>query len=765
MSLFKSKRCSSGGNWRRRLALFLITSALSGAAAQPSPASPGTARMRERLAQYARQFGDTNPYANTALLKKIQAALLTVKNPAQRSQMQFTLAEELLNAGRPVDALAALSNVVELAEQPALRMGPRSRRLLDQLRGLASLRAAELQNCLQHHNADSCLLPIRGAGQYTERAYAQDAREIFLKLTRQWPRDLGLRWLLNVSAMTLGEYPDGLPADLRIPSSVFASDYPLPRFSEIAPAVGLNMNALAGGAITEDFDGDGLLDVFLTSWEADGQCRYFKNLGNGHFADRTVEAGLAGLTGGLNAMQTDYNNDGHPDIYIMRGAWLEEFGLVPNSLLEGHGDGTFEDVTEETGLLAFHPGLSAVWFDANQDGWLDLIVGNETAQPSRPHPCQLFLNDGHGKFRECAANAGLALQQFIRGISAGDFDNDGWPDLYISILGAPNRLLRNDGAKSASSPATPHFTDVTASAHVAEPLLSFPTWFWDYDNDGWLDVFVSGYGADLNAFSAGTLGHATLSQVIADKLGQASTAERPRLYRNTGHGAFQDVTREAGLYRSLLTMGANFGDLDNDGFLDFYLGTGAPYFGSLLPNEMFRNQDGKRFQNVTTAGGFGHLQKGHGIAFADLNNDGQQDVLLNAGGAFPGDNFFDALFANPGNTNHWLELKLVGVKSNRAAIGARLRVVASVGKQRREIHRVVGSGGSFGASPLRQEIGLGGASRIDRVEVWWPASHQTNVVTDLAPDHIYELTEGQTTARALHPKSFAWPNPTAAHRH
>src|SRR5262249_29260832 len=153
---------------------------------------------------------------------------------------------------------------------------------------------------------------------------------------------------------------------------------------------------------------------------------------------------------------------------------------------------------------------------------------------------------------------------------------------------------------------------------------------------------------------------------------------------------FSDVTREAGLYHALFAMSGNFGDLDNDGFLDFYLGTGGPYFGSLIPNEMFRNDGGRKFQNVTAAGGFGHLQKGHAIAFADLNNDGQQDVVLNVGGAFAGDNYYDAVFANPGHTNGWLTLNLIGQRSNRSAIGARIKVVTVTADGRREIHRVVG---------------------------------------------------------------------------
>ena len=164
------------------------------------------------------------------------------------------------------------------------------------------------------------------------------------------------------------------------------------------------------------------------------------------------------------------------------------------------------------------------------------------------------------------------------------------------------------------------------------------------------------------------------ADMAADYLGLPSTGERGRLYRNQGDGTFADVTRAAGLYKIVPTMGLNFGDLDNDGWLDIYLGTGDPDFSSLVPNRMFRNADGRFFQDVTTAGNFGHLQKGHAIAFGDVDNDGDQDVFAEMGGAFAADEACSALYENPGNANPWLGLELEGVRSNRSAIGARIKV-------------------------------------------------------------------------------------------
>jgi len=504
---------------------------------------------------------------------------------------------------------------------------------------------------------------------------------------------------------------------------------------------------LAGGSITEDFDGDGLLDIMCSAMNWSSQLRFFRNNGDGTFTERTAAAGLTDELGGLNIMQTDYNNDGWADVLVLRGGWQGVLGRQPLSLLKNNGNGTFTDVTEESGLLRFHPTQTAVWFDYNGDGWLDLFVGNESTR-EEVGPCELFRNNGDGTFTECAAAAGMAVVGFVKGVACGDFNNDSRPDLYLSRLGEPNLLFRNDGPKTpGNTKGDWRFTDVTATAKVAEPIHSFPTWFFDYDNDGWLDLFVSGYF--LN----------DVGMVAADYLGLPHNGERARLYRNNRDGTFADVTKESGLYKVLLAMGSNFGDLDNDGFLDFYLGTGDPDFSTLVPNRMFRNAGGKLFQDVTTAGGFGHLQKGHGISFADLNNDGQQDIYEVMGGAYSGDNYRNVLYANPGNNNHWIKLKLEGVRSNHAAVGARIRVEIETVQGRRSIYKTVNTGGSFGANPLRQEIGLGQAKSIRFVEVCWPTAGKTQVVQGLEMNRSYKIREGESNVVPVTLASFGFPTP------
>jgi hypothetical protein len=215
------------------------------------------------------------------------------------------------------------------------------------------------------------------------------------------------------------------------------------------------------------------------------------------------------------------------------------------------------------------------------------------------------------------------------------------------------------------------------------------------------------------------------------------------LYRNMRDGSFRDVTAEVGLDKVFMPMGANFGDVDNDGFLDIYLGTGNPSYGSLVPNVLLRNREGKSFVDITASSGTGELHKGHGIAFADLDNDGDEEIVAEIGGATPGDSHPLRLFENPGHANDWISLRLVGVKSNRAAIGARIKVtVENEGRgAARAIYRSIGNGGSFGASPLEQHIGLGKAARIVDLEIWWPASNTRQHLTGLGTNQVVEIRE------------------------
>lgn len=199
---------------------------------------------------------------------------------------------------------------------------------------------------------------------------------------------------------------------------------------------------------------------------------------------------------------------------------------------------------------------------------------------------------------------------------------------------------------------------------------------------------------------------------------------------------------EVGLDMPLNTMGANFEDINNDGWLDFYIGTGEPDYMGIHPNRLLQNRDGEYFDDVTSEKGVGHIQKGHAIAFGDFDNDGDQDILAEMGGTALGDPYQNALFQNPGNDNNWVTLKLQGSTSNRDAIGARIKLIVKNGGIRREIHRMVSSGGSFGANSLQQEIGLGQTSKIDSLLIQWPSSKALQVFTNVTVNKRYHIIQG-----------------------
>ena len=476
---------------------------------------------------------------------------------------------------------------------------------------------------------------------------------------------------------------------------------------------------MSGGVVFEDFNRDGWLDLMVSSWGLRDSLRYFENQ-EGTFEEKTVAAGLGPVRSGLNLVHADYNNDGFPDVLVLRGAWLGEGH--PNSLLRNNGDGTFSDVTRDAGLLSFHPTQTASWADFDGDGWVDLFIGNESSREGGPHPSELYRNNGDGTFTEVAANQGIDVRAYVKAATWGDMDNDGDPDLYLSIWDQPNLLYRNDGAAG--------FTEISEMAGVGEPEISFPAWWWDYNNDGWEDLFVAGWKA-------------TAGDVAAEYLGRPHDAVLPRLYKNNQDGTFQDVTRDAALDKIIYAMGSNYGDLDNDGLLDFYAGTGDPDYRALIPNRMFRNTESHVFEEVTGAGGFGHLQKGHGVAFADYDHDGDQDVYAVMGGAYEGDVFWNALFENPGNHNAWLKLRLEGRDANRSAIGARVRVQFETPAGLRDVFHTVSSGGSFGATTFRVELGLGEATSIVSVIIHWPAPGGVQTIQGLQLNRHYTIIEGE----------------------
>ena len=391
--------------------------------------------------------------------------------------------------------------------------------------------------------------------------------------------------------------------------------------------------------------------------------------------------------------------------------------------MRNNGNNTFDDVTRSSGILSFHPTQTAAWADINKDGYPDLFIGNEFVKGEGNHYSELYINQRNGTFKEESKEYGLGeIRGYIKGVSFGDINNDLWPDLYISIMGDKNLLFKNEEGK---------FKNISEKAGIQQPINSFPCWFWDVNNDGFQDIFVSGYDPhNMNNLSSDFSKELQGKQVVTDK---------PRLYINKGDETFSDQTEAYGLDKTMFAMGANFGDLDNDGYLDFYVGTGAPDYSTVVPNRMFLNTKGKEFREVTSAGLFGHVQKGHGVGFADIDRDGDQEIYAVMGGAYEGDTFTNVLFQNPISENNWVIIELKGRSTNYNAIGTTIEMELDNGIK---IYHNVGTGGSFGSSSLQAELGLGSSTAVKKLIIKWQNGAQQEF-TNIAGNKKYSIIEGE----------------------
>ena len=508
----------------------------------------------------------------------------------------------------------------------------------------------------------------------------------------------------------------------------------------------INREIFGPGVCVADFDGDGYQDIYFVNGRdlynrgIEARNALYRNNGDGTFRDVTVAAGVPGTGYGLGCVWGDYDNDGFPDLYVT------QYGR--NVLYHNNGDGTFTDVTEKAGVggldfgAQFHSG--ATFFDYDRDGRLDLYVGSYVALgPDSPRYCTisgvrsscppsaykgtpaiLYHNNGNGTFTNVTKAAGMYQPRGKNlAVGAADYDNDGWPDLFVANDGVDAYLYHNEQNGKFDEIGILSGMALAARGNVmAAMCISLG----DYDNDGSLDLFITDFQNNSD-----------------------------HLWHNDGKGSFDEVSDQAGITvptRGVLSFGGGFFDYDNDGWLDLFIANGHVYpeVEQALPdvhfkqiNSLFHNDGhGKFLETTKQAGpGFQIPYVGRGVAFADFNNSGFLDVLVANNGDPP------LLLRNSGgNGNHFINFKLEGAKSNRDAMGARIRVVAGGISQIREI---AGGGSYLSQSDLRANFGLGNADRAETVEVGWP-SGQKQVFRNLEADKFYLVEEGQNQIKLQH---------------
>jgi hypothetical protein len=395
------------------------------------------------------------------------------------------------------------------------------------------------------------------------------------------------------------------------------------------------------------------------------------------------------------------------------------------TLFRNNGDGTFTDVTKEAGLKTWGPGFAASWVDYDGDGYLDLFIANNLGGLfERKTPNRLFHNNGNGTFTEVTEQAGLNTIWPTIGGAWGDYNNTGRPSLFLSNGIGRSQLYENNGDGT--------FTDVSEHAGVAEIGMGSPAFFWDYDNDGWLDIaqFVWSDHDDVIY----TLQH-----------GEGPPNGNPmRVYRNNRNGTFTQVNHDLGLNGCWGTMSGNSGDFNNDGHLDLVLGNGSPKMDRMDPMVLLES-DGHKFHNTTFSSGLPLTGKSHGVTLGDLFGDGRLSILVGAGGMYPGDLLTCGVYCPKTLPGNYLNVRLVGTKSNRSAIGAKVTIESGGTKQYREV-----SGGSnFGCLPLELHFGLAKNTAVDAIEIRWPSGLKQRF-EDIEINKTFEFTEGRDDRRDVY---------------
>jgi enediyne biosynthesis protein E4 len=546
-----------------------------------------------------------------------------------------------------------------------------------------------------------------------------------------------------------------LPLAFLALSPTMPSTSPVPKFVDVAQQAGLTVahisspekhyvvDSMSGGAGLIDCDNDGKLDIITVNGSTvdrykeggDPLITLYHQEGDFKFRDITKSAGLMRKGWGMGVAVADFDNDGLPDIYVT--------GYGGNALYHNLGDCKFEDVTDKAGVAGGGFSTGAAWGDYDRDGHVDLFVSryvhfdmnklpnfgtNEKNCSFKGTPVQcgpwgmlgetdlLYHNRGDGTFEEVSRKAGVDDANKYYGLGAiwGDYDNDGWPDLYVANDSGPNYLYRNkhDGTFEEVG----MLSGAAVSSDGQEQGSMGVDWG-DYLHDGRLSMFVTNF-----------------------------TEQPDALYRNLGAQGFSEVSYAAKLARptyELVGWGTGFFDMDNDGWLDLFVANGhvypqmdtvhgsAPYREPML---LFRNRRDGTFEDISSALSAIPDASRRGAAFGDLNNDGNVDIVVINTGGLPG-----VLLNETQSQNHRVLFRLVGTKSNKSAIGARLTVKAGTVAQFSEVR----AGGSYiSQNDPRLHFGLGAESKLDEVEIRWP-SGKLEVLRNIPADFIYTIVEGQ----------------------
>ena len=528
------------------------------------------------------------------------------------------------------------------------------------------------------------------------------------------------------------------------------------RFEDVAERAGVHFitensptperhqpETMPAGVALFDYDGDGLLDIYLVNG-ADMPSlvktgpkfynRLFRNNGNGTFTDVTEHAGVAGTGYGMGAAVGDYDNDGRPDLFVAN--------VNGNQLFHNNGDGTFTDVTIRAGVSgATHNGrkmwsIAAGWFDYNRDGFLDLFVVNYCDWDPRYEPictgingrgyCHpdsfppltntLYRNNGDGTFTDVSAETGISKAQGRgMGVAFADYDNDGWPDIFVANDNSPNLLFHNINGK--------RFEEVGLQAGVA------------YDDDG---NALAGMGVDFRDVN---------NDGLPDIWHTAIENETFPLYLNKGKGTFVNAGQSshlANLTRLMSGWSNGIVDLDNDGWRDLVVARSnvmdnieqiSRHFRYAEPNAVFRNLGNGQLEDVSATAGpdFTRPAPHRGLAYGDLDNDGRVDLVVTALGSLV------QVFRNVTEThNHWILLNLVGTKSNRMGLGAQVRLTTDKGRILYD--EATTSTGYAASSDPRVHFGLGDSRIVREIEIRWPSGTR-QLLHDVVPDRVLVVTE------------------------